>query len=119
MNKTTKKTKITKAEWSRFIASVIRDEIKRFGANGIDEEFDNWDWEEHEDVLGTYFVNYYAKSAEDFDQFKKALFAVVRRRGWQIDTCAKFGEFEPEKRNPNRGRRLVYFYIAPAGTWEE
>ena len=36
-------TKITKTEWSRFIASVIRDELKRYGLDGIDNEFDNWD----------------------------------------------------------------------------
>lgn len=116
---TTKQKKITKADRARFLSSFILAEIKRLGLDAYDKEDGHWDWEEHEDVSGTYFVNYYAKAEEDFEQFKAALYAVVRRRGWQIDTCAKFGEFEKERRTANRGRRLCYFYIAPAGTWEE
>lgn len=104
-------TKITKTEWSRFIASVIRDELKRYGLDGIDNEFDNWDWEEHEDAAGTYFVNYYASSEEDFDQFEKRLGEIVARRGWKVETCAPYGEFEEERSGEHFGRRLCYFYI--------
>lgn len=109
---TTKQKKITKADWERFLLSFILAEIKRLGLDAYDEEDDHWDWEEDEDVSGTYFVNYYAKAEEDFEQFKAALYAVVRRRrGWKVETCAPYGEFEEERSGEHFGRRLCYFFI--------
>ena len=119
-----KKTEITPTAWTRFLSSFIVGEIKRLGLDGYDREDNHWSWEEHEDTPGTYWVNYYAKSAKDYEQFKAALVAVVRRRRWEIDTDASsFAEavasFGKDTSGKHKGRTLCGFYIAPAGTWEK
>lgn len=108
----TKKTKITHADWSRFITSLVNDEIKRLGLV-IDDEFDNWDWEECEERAGTYYLNYYAATAEEFDAFAVRVDEIAGRRGWRVETFAGFGVF-PEDTGDHKGRVLCYFHITPA-----
>ena len=120
MKTKTNTKKITRAAWHKFLNAVT---LKTYLLCGTVPKFakysGRWEWEEHEDLAGTYFVNFYAKTEDEVAPFENILKEAVAERGWQFDTCAKFGEFEPEKYGTNRGRRLVYFYIAPTGTWEE
>ena len=75
------------------------------------QALDGAEIEEHEDFAGTYFVNVYVENRAQAKAVTRALRESCANVGHGFDTCATFGEFEPEKHGPNAGRVLVYFYI--------
>lgn len=108
--------RITRREWGMFLMELAIARRRSLGKVKFDAEFRHWDSEESEDVPGSHFVTYYARSAEDAHDFSDAVGEVARRRGWSFEGMDELGGFDengfgPEESGPHKGRTLMEVFV--------